>query len=65
MEDSIVARPVSVRLDPALVAALRAIARKWAYAQQREVSWCDVLDRAARRLVAEENERPAQPRKET
>jgi hypothetical protein len=51
-----VARPTTVRLDSSLIAALKAIARRRAYREQRDVSWVDVLSEAARRLVKAENE---------
>lgn len=50
-------RPVSVRLDSSLIAALKAIARRRAYREARDVTWVDVLSEAARRLIQDEQQR--------
>jgi hypothetical protein len=52
-----VARPTTVRLDGSIIAALKAIARRRAYREARDVTWVEVLSEAARRLIQEEHQR--------
>ena len=51
------ARPTTVRLEGSIIAALKAVARRRAYREQRDITWVEVLSEAARRLIQEEQQR--------
>jgi hypothetical protein len=49
-------QPVSVRMDEELVVILKRIARRRSYSEDRDVTWADILNEAARRLARAEGQ---------
>jgi hypothetical protein len=47
-------KPISIRLDRELVAALRKLARRFSYERDQELTWVDLLNHAARKFIQEQ-----------
>jgi hypothetical protein len=44
-----------------LIEGLRRIARRWSFEKNKDVNWVEVLDAAARRFIADQNQKAASP----
>lgn len=58
-EENSVRKRTTVRLDAALIDALRRVARKLSYVEQKDLDWIDVLEAAGRRAVQDAGEQTA------